>query len=108
MTESPNGTVFSRRLREVRTIRKLSQRALGIAADLDPFVASTRINRYEQAVAWPNLSMVLKLAETLKVPAPLLFADDEDVAELLWRWANASRKDRRNLLKWAREAGVGL
>ena len=42
--------IFTTRLKDARTRRKLSQEALGIAIGLDESVASTRINRYENKV----------------------------------------------------------
>lgn len=42
-----DNTVFGGRLKEARLRAGLSQKSLGIAAGLDPFVAGTRINRYE-------------------------------------------------------------
>lgn len=40
--------IFCKRLKEARTAAGLSQKKLGIAAGIDEFVASTRINRYEK------------------------------------------------------------
>lgn len=104
MKKSSSGTVFSRRLREFRTVRDMSQRALGVAMGLDPFVASTRINRYEQAVSWPNLSVIQRIADTLKIPAALLIADDDDLAELLWCYGNATKRERKAMLQGVRNS----
>lgn len=42
--------VFCFRLKQIRLERGLSQKELGKLAGIDEFVASTRINRYEQGI----------------------------------------------------------
>lgn len=74
---------FSGRLKEARKRRGLSQKQLGIEAGLDPFVASTRINRYERAVHQPDPVTVQRMADALGVPAAYLFASDERIARLI-------------------------
>lgn len=103
----PRQTVFARRLREVRTATGLSQRLLGIAAGLDPFVASARINRYERGVSWPDVSVILKLAEVLGVPAATFFTEDEHLAEAIERFARASKRKQATVLKVLRGSPPG-
>jgi transcriptional regulator with XRE-family HTH domain len=102
MPSKARGTVFSRRLRQVREMRQLSQRSLGVEMGLDPSVASTRINRYEQSVSFPALTVLLKLAATLRVPAPMLIAEDEDLAEFIMRFGAAPKRARKEMLNMAR------
>lgn len=75
--------VLPRRLKEARDRAELSQKQLGIAAGLDPFVASTRINRYERGVHQPDPVMVQRMADALGVPPAYLFASDERLARLI-------------------------
>jgi transcriptional regulator with XRE-family HTH domain len=75
--------VLSKRLKEARKRKGLSQRQLGIAARLDRFVASTRINRYERGVHHPDPVTVQRMAEALGVPAAYLFASDDRLARLI-------------------------
>jgi transcriptional regulator with XRE-family HTH domain len=75
--------VLSRRLKEARERKGLSQRQLGIAAGLDRFVASTRINRYEKGVHHPDPVTVQRMADALGVPAAYLFASDDKLARLI-------------------------
>jgi len=98
----PRHTVFGQRLREVRTAVGLSQKRLGIAMGLDPFVASTRINRYERGVSWPDLSVIFKLAEVLGVPTATFFTDDKDLAETIERFAGAPKRKQAAVLKLLR------
>lgn len=76
-------TVFSRRLREARKRLGVSQAQLGIQIGLDPGVASTRINRYEQAVHLPDYDTLVRLAEGLGVPLPYLFAEQDALASAI-------------------------
>lgn len=75
--------VLSTRLKQARERQGLSQRQLGIRAGLDPFVASTRINRYERGVHHPDPVTVQRMADALGVPAAYLFASDERLARLI-------------------------
>ena len=84
-------TVFSRRLRQARERLGISQRNVGIATGLDPGVASARINRYEQAVHLPDFATSERLAAVLEVPLAYLFADDDDLAELILAHASKSQ-----------------
>lgn len=97
-TESKR-TVFSQRLREARESTGLSQRRVGILAGLDPSVASTRINRYEQATSWPDLGIMLKIAGVLGVPAPLFIAEDNRLAEAIKLFGAASKRKQNEVLK---------
>jgi transcriptional regulator with XRE-family HTH domain len=75
--------VLSKRLKEARERKGLSQKQLGIATGLDQFVASTRINRYERGVHRPDPMTVQRMADALGVPAAYLFASDERLARMI-------------------------
>jgi transcriptional regulator with XRE-family HTH domain len=83
--------VYSRRLREAREARDISQRKLGIKAGLDEFVASTRINRYEKGVHQPALRIQERLAEALNMPLAYFYAEDDELARLI---AESRRKGK--------------
>jgi transcriptional regulator with XRE-family HTH domain len=71
------------------------QKALGIEAGIDQFVASARINRHELGKHKPDLLTVRKLAEVLKVPMAFFYSDtDDEVAELLLRYGRAGEEVR--------------
>ncbi len=61
----------------------MSQKALGIRAGLDPFVASARINRYERGIHKVDYQFVTRLAEVLNVPSAYFYAEDDDLADLI-------------------------
>ena len=65
-------SVVGSRLREARERLGISQKQLGIKAGLDPSVASPRINQYETGKHVPDIQTAQRLAEVLRVPAPLL------------------------------------
>lgn len=79
-------TVFSRRLRQARLSRGFSQKSLGIEIGLDPGVASTRLNRYEQAVHLPDFQTLERLATALSVPLAYLFAEDDELSEVILKF----------------------
>ncbi len=88
------------RLRQARLAVGLSQKALGIEAGIDEFVASTRINRYELGVHRPDLLTVRKLADVLDVPVAFFFAgEDDEIAELLVGYRRAKLSVRREVRK---------
>lgn len=75
--------VLPRRLKEARNRKGLSQRELGIAAGLDRFVASSRINRYEKGVHHPDPVTIQRMADALGVPAAYLLASNDRLARLI-------------------------
>lgn len=86
--------MYSRRLREAREAYGISQRALGIEAGLDEFVASTRVNRYETGVHQPDLQTLQRLAAILKLPVAYFYAEDDDLAQLIKDFKPRSRSKR--------------
>jgi transcriptional regulator with XRE-family HTH domain len=91
--------IFQRRLKQARTDRELSQKDLGVKAGLDPFVAATRINRYEKGVHEPDMATIARLAEALKVPAAYLLAEDERLARLILAFDGLSAAEKDQLLQ---------
>lgn len=76
-------SIFSKRLRQAREDAGLSQKELGILAGLDPFLASTRINRYEQDVHGADIATAKRLAKAFGVPLAFLYADNERLARMI-------------------------
>jgi len=75
--------VIGRRLREVREAKGLSQKGLGIAAGIDEFSASPRINQYENGVHVPDFQTVTRLAKVLKMPTIYFYSDSDEWARLI-------------------------
>ncbi len=74
---------FPKRLKEIRTLRGLSQKQLGIEAGIDPSVASPRMNQYERGVHAPDFGTVRHLARVLKVPTAFFYCEEDELAELI-------------------------
>jgi transcriptional regulator with XRE-family HTH domain len=92
-------SVFSKRLRQAREDTGLSQKELGILAGLDPFVASTRINRYEQGVHAADLATAKRLAKALGVPLAYLYADSDRLARMIRAFSKLDAAGQEKILK---------
>ncbi|ECI6122043.1 helix-turn-helix domain-containing protein [Klebsiella quasivariicola] len=101
-TSNHYNDIFCRRLKQARLASGLSQKRLGIAAGIDEFVASTRINRYEKGVHEPGTEIVQKLAEVLRVPLAYFYAEDDDLAELMLVFLSLSHHQRTKILTYAK------
>ena len=86
--------IYSRRLREAREAHDISQRALGIKAGLDEFVASTRVNRYETGVHQPDLQTLQRLAAVLQLPVAYFYAEDDELAQLIANFKGRNKGKR--------------
>lgn len=86
------------RLKAARLRAGLSQKVLGVAAGLDEFVASARMNQYERGVHAPNYAMAQRLADVLGVPTAYLFADNDTDAALLLDFHTLPAAARRRFL----------
>ena len=92
-------SVFSKRLKEARLRKGLSQEQLGIEAGLDPMSASTRMNRYELAKRTPDFSLIERFAEVLEVPTAYLFAQDDELAKLINLYEKLNNTERAKVIK---------
>lgn len=91
--------VWAKRIKEARLAAALSQKELGIRAGLDPFVASTRINRYELGVHRADYLISQRLAEVLAVPVAYLFCDDDELAVAILLLHSLPGAKRRKVIK---------
>ena len=90
--------VLSKRLKDARKRKGLSQKDLGIAAGLDQFVASARVNRYERGVHHPDPGTVQRMADALGVPAAYLFASDDKLARLILAFNSLPAKTQERVV----------
>ena len=97
-TRQQHRDIFSQRLKDARLLRGLSQKGLGIAAGIDEFVASARINRYEKGVHEANLVTASRLAEALDVPLAYFYAADDNLARMILTFAELSAAEQAVLL----------
>ncbi|WP_039057645.1 helix-turn-helix transcriptional regulator [Enterobacter sp. Bisph1] len=87
--------IFSRRLKTARLAKGFSQKQLGILAGIDEFVASPRINRYENGIHQANIEIVQQLARVLEVPVAYFYADDDELASVIALWHKTDSKKRK-------------
>lgn len=106
MSAAPT-SIFGTRLKEARLEAGLSQKQLGIEAGLDPFVASTRINRYELGVHKVDYTFATRIATVLRVPVAFLYAEDPELARLILIFGRLSKRKRADLLLHARSLETG-
>lgn len=92
-----------KRLKQARLRANLSQRKLGIAAGIDQFSASSRINHYEKGRHLPDFYMAERLSKVLRCPTPYFYTREDDLAELIFLLGNMAPKQRRRLLSTLQE-----
>lgn len=90
--------IFCKRLKEARLAAGLSQKKLGIAAGIDEFVASTRINRYEKGVHEADIHTAQKLAQTLKVPLAYFYVENDQLATIVMNFDKLSMVDIEDII----------
>ncbi|KVA30553.1 transcriptional regulator [Burkholderia cepacia] len=98
---SSTSSVFPKRLKQARLRSRLTQEQLGIAAGIDEFSASARVNQYESGKHTPKLQMGQRLASALQVPTSFLYEEDDLLASLLATAAKLPREKKKTLLKSA-------
>jgi transcriptional regulator with XRE-family HTH domain len=94
-----NTSVITKRLLEARTASGLSQKKLGIAAGIDEFSASPRINQYERGVHVPDFATIERLASVLNVPTPYFYTRDDDLAKLILKYGQLDAAEKLELMK---------
>lgn len=97
MTKNP----FQKRLRQARVAAGLSQKGLGIAAGIDEFSASARMNQYEVGKHMPDFLTLKHIAEVLKCPVAFFYAEDNDLAEIIRIFHTMSKQNKKTLLVMA-------
>lgn len=90
--------IFANRLRAARLAAGLTQEALGVATGIVVDVARTRINRYERGVNECDLRTAKKLADVLGMPLAALYADTDEIAEVIVAFAKLPRAEQRTVV----------
>ena len=72
-----------KRLKEARLAAKISQKMLGIAAGMDEFSASARMNHYEVGRHTPDYSTIKRIAEVLNLTPAYFYTEDDHLAEII-------------------------
>lgn len=72
-----------KRLKEARLSANISQKKLGIAAGMDEFSASARMNHYETGRHAPDYTMLKRIAMVLEIPTAYFYAEEDDLADFI-------------------------
>jgi len=91
---------ISKRLKEARLLAKISQKQLGIAAGIDEFVASARMNQYETGKHTPEYSVLAAIAKVLGLPEAYFYTRDDVLAEIINAYAKLDLRNRRKASKF--------
>jgi transcriptional regulator with XRE-family HTH domain len=91
-------SVVAKRLKEARIHAGISQKQLGIQADIDAFSASARINQYERGKHEPDLRTLTRLASVLDVPVPYFYCEDSELAQVIVEFAKLKKAQRKSVL----------
>jgi len=75
---------------------------LGVAAQIDEYSASARINLYERGKHWPDFGTARRLVSSLKVPVAFFYAADDGLAELIQCFGVLGAREREALLDEAK------
>lgn len=90
--------VVAKRLKEARLAKGLSQKKLGIAAGIDEFTASPKMNQYERGVHIPDYSTLERLAQVLEVPVPYFYAADDELADWIKCFPRLGKAEREKII----------
>lgn len=86
---------ISKRLKEARVAAGLSQKKLGIAAGIDEFSASARMNQYETGKHTPDYLTLKCIAKVLKLPTAYFYAETDELAKIINEFSR-SKKLKKN------------
>ncbi|HEQ1702277.1 helix-turn-helix domain-containing protein [Stenotrophomonas sp. GD03701] len=100
--------VFAARLKEQRQANGLSQKALGVAMGLPEDVAGVRINRYERAVHDCDSETAQKLAQALGVSVAYLYAETDELAELIQEFTRLPESEQRAIVQELKKRSAKL
>lgn len=89
--------VVAKRLREARLAKGLSQKKLGIAAGIDEFTASPRMNQYERGKHIPDYTTLERLALVLEVPVPYFYAAEDELADWIKCFPRLGKVEREKV-----------
>ena len=94
-----NRCPVAKRLKEARVAAGLSQRQLGVAAGIDEFSASPRMNQYETGKHVPDFLTLKHIGKVLKCPTPFFYAEDDKLAQAILAFSKLNQEDKTKILK---------
>ncbi len=94
MSNSP----VCKRLKEARIAAGLSQKGLGIAAGIDEFSASARMNQYETGKHVPDYLTLTRIAKILKLPTAYFYAESEELAKFIRLFGKSNKSTKAGIM----------
>jgi len=88
-----------KRLKEARLAANISQKKLGIAAGMDEFSASARMNHYEMGRHAPDYSTLERIGKVLDLPSAYFYASSNELAGLIKGFSVLDKADQTLILK---------
>ncbi|MBW5812597.1 MULTISPECIES: helix-turn-helix transcriptional regulator [Yersinia] len=73
--------MISKRLKESRLRREISQEKLGVLAGIEEATARSRISHYESARSSPSFKVACNIAKVLHVPVCYFYIESDSFAE---------------------------
>lgn len=92
-----------KRLKEARLFTRLSQKKLGIAAGIDEFSASARMNHYEIGRHTPDYLTLRRIAFVLDLPGAYFYAESDELAEMIKLFSKLMKDEQKQILNQLRE-----
>jgi transcriptional regulator with XRE-family HTH domain len=89
-----------KRLKEARTAAGYSQKQLGIAAGIDEFSSSARMNQYETGKHVPDFVTLKNIGAVLNVPPAFFYCDDDRLAELIRHYVTLDQEGQKATLNF--------
>ena len=98
-TFNAKNTVISRRLRQVRLARALSQDKLGVLAGLEESSSSARMSRYESGIHEPPFQFIEAISGVLGISSAFFYCADDRLADIIRIYSELSESKRKILHK---------
>lgn len=95
-----NTSPISKRLKEARIASGISQKQLGIAAGMDEFSASARMNQYETGKHAPDFLTLKNIGKVLDYPVAFFYAEDDSLATAIILFQKLGRNKKETALKY--------
>lgn len=91
---------MAKRLKESRIAAGFSQKKLGIAAGIDEFSSSARMNQYETGKHVPDFLTLKRIGKALKCPVAFFYAEDDQLAEIICLFIKLNQDNKKRTLEF--------
>lgn len=87
-------------MKEARLAAGISQKKLGIAAGIDEFSASARMNQYEKGKHTPDYSILKRIGNCIEYPTSYFYTEEDNLAEAILLFSKLNKAKRNSALKY--------